>query len=44
MLGIDDPGIYAAYFLGIGCLLFSIYYGVTKWNEKDEDDRLNSEK
>jgi hypothetical protein len=41
MFGIDDPGIYIAYLLGIGCLVFSIFYGVAKWNEKEDDDVFN---
>ncbi|GHT71249.1 hypothetical protein AGMMS50239_40310 [Bacteroidia bacterium] len=41
MFGIDDPGIYIAYLLAIGCLVFSIFYGVSKWNEKDDDDVFN---
>ena len=39
MFGIDDPGIYIAYLMMIGCLIFSLIYGIVKWNEKDEEDK-----
>jgi hypothetical protein len=41
MFGIDDPSIFLAYILAFGCLIFSIWYGITKWNEKDEDENSN---
>ena len=39
MFGIDDPGIYIAYLLMVGCLVFAIGYGISKWNEKEEEDK-----
>lgn len=38
MFGIDDPGIYLAYLLAIGCLVFSVWFGITRWNREDKDD------
>ena len=37
MFGIDDPGIYIAYLLIAGCLIFSLVYGIMKWNEEEEE-------
>ncbi len=37
MFGINDPGILLAYLLGIGCLVFSIWYGITRWDSEDKD-------
>jgi len=39
MFGIDDPGIYIAYLLIAGCLIFSLVYGIIKWNEKEEEGK-----
>ena len=36
MFGIDDPGIWMAYLLGAGCLIFSIVFGIVYWNKGDE--------
>jgi len=38
MFGIEDPGIYLAYLLAFGCLLFSVWFGITRWNKEDKDD------
>ena len=35
MFGIDDPGIWIIYLLIFVCLVFSIWYGISRWN-KDE--------
>jgi hypothetical protein len=35
MFGIEDPGIWIAYLLAFICLVFAIWYGVSRWN-KDE--------
>jgi hypothetical protein len=43
MFGIDDPGIYIAYLMALGCLVFALWYGITRWNEKDEDESINPE-
>jgi len=39
MFGINDPGIYIAYLLMAGCVVFAVWYGVSRWNEKDREDR-----
>ena len=38
MFGIDDPGIYIVYLMMGGCVLFSIWYGISKWNEKEKEE------
>ncbi len=38
MFGIDDPGIWLAYVLAAGCVVFAIWYGITRWNKDDVDD------
>lgn len=38
MFGINDPGIYLAYLLAIGCLIFSVWFGITHWNKEDKDN------
>ena len=40
MFGIDDPGIYITYLMMVGCLIFSLWYGISKWNEKEEEEVL----
>jgi hypothetical protein len=35
MFGIEDPGIWIAYLLAFICLVFAIWYGISRWN-KDE--------
>jgi len=37
MFGIPDPGVYIAYLMMAGCLIFALFYGIIKWNEKDEE-------
>jgi hypothetical protein len=37
MFGIDDPGIWIAYLMGIGCIVFAAWYGIARWNEEDDD-------
>ncbi|MCD8193284.1 MAG: hypothetical protein LUD74_01800 [Tannerellaceae bacterium] len=44
MFGINDPGIWLAYLLAFACLIFSIWYGITRWNESDNDENDNPEK
>ncbi len=43
MFGISDPGIWMAYLLELGCLVFGVYYGIRYWNEDDEDEIVNKE-
>jgi hypothetical protein len=38
MFGIEDPGIYIAYLMSFGCVLFALVYGIAKWNEEDKDE------
>ena len=38
MFGIEDPGIWLAYLLIIGCVVFSIWYGIVNWNKEDKED------
>lgn len=37
MFGIDDPGIWIAYLLALGCLIFSIVFGILYWNKGDDE-------
>lgn len=43
MFGINDPGIWLPYLLAVVCLLFSAWWGISKWNEEDpsDDDIMN---
>lgn len=36
MLGINDPDIIIAYMLGICCLIFAIWFGISQWNKEDK--------
>jgi len=38
MFGIEDPGIWLPYVLGVACLIFSAWWGISKWNKDDESD------
>ena len=38
MLGIDDTGIWLAYLLAVICLIFSMYWGITRWNRDYDVD------
>lgn len=42
MFGINDPGIILAYLIALACLIFSIWFGITRWNKDDEEDNNNS--
>jgi hypothetical protein len=37
MFGIEDPGIWIAYLLEVGCVVFAAWYGIARWNEEDDD-------
>ncbi|MDL2222631.1 hypothetical protein LJB98_00855 [Bacteroidales bacterium OttesenSCG-928-M11] len=39
MFGIEDPGIWSAYLLGFGCLVFALYFGIRNWNKEDNNDK-----
>ena len=39
MLGIDDALIWLPYLLSVGCVIFSIWFGVKYWNKNDENDK-----
>lgn len=43
MFGIDDPGIWLAYLLAFGCLVFSIGYGIVYWNKDTDNKNDNKE-
>jgi hypothetical protein len=34
MFGIEDLGIIIAYLIGVACLIFALWYGITKWNKE----------
>ena len=36
MFGIDDPGIWIVYLMIILCLIFSVWYGISRWNKDDK--------
>ena len=36
MFGIDDPGIWIVYLLLASCLTFSIWYGISRWNNDEK--------
>ncbi len=38
MFGIDDPGIWLPYLLAFICLIFSAWWGITRWNKDDKSD------
>lgn len=38
MFGIDDPGIWLAYMLALACLIYSVWFGITRWNRDDKED------
>lgn len=38
MFGIDDPGIWLAYMLALACLIYSVWFGITRWNQDDKED------
>lgn len=42
MFGIEDPGIYLAYLLAIGCVVFSVWFGITRWNKEDDENNSNA--
>ena len=42
MFGIDDSGIWIAYILAFGCLIFSVVFGITHWNKEDKSDHDDS--
>ena len=41
MFGINDPGICMAYLLAFACMIFAIWFGITRWNKDDSDDNNN---
>lgn len=38
MFGINDPGVWLAYLLAVICLLFSVWFGITRWNKGSDED------
>ncbi len=43
MFGIDDPGIWIAYLMAFGCVIFALWFGITHWNKENDSDN-NSKK
>jgi hypothetical protein len=41
MFGINDLGILSAYILGFGCLVFAIWFGISRWNKDDNENPQN---
>ncbi|MFH0739005.1 MAG: symporter small accessory protein [Candidatus Omnitrophota bacterium] len=39
VLGIEDPGVWLAYFLCILSAIFCVIYGILQWNKGDEPIR-----
>lgn len=38
MFGIHDPGIWLPYALAVACLLFAVWFGITRWNKDSDED------
>lgn len=38
MFGIEDPGIWMAYLLAFACLIFALWYGLSRWNQEEDTD------
>lgn len=38
MFGIHDPGIWLPYVLAFVCLVFAIWFGITRWNKDSDED------
>jgi len=38
MFGIEDPGIWISYLMSFGCVIFAVWFGITRWN-KDDDSK-----
>ena len=38
MFGIEDPGIWLPYLLALICLLFSAWWGLSRWSKDDKSD------
>lgn len=39
MFGIDDFFILLPYLLGVGCLVFSAWYGLKNWSKNDKEEK-----
>lgn len=44
MFGIEDPGIYLAYLIAIGCIVFSVWFGISHWNKEDKENDSDNPK
>ena len=44
MFGIEDPGIYLAYLSAVACIVFALWFGITRWNRSDEDKNPENKK
>lgn len=38
MFGISDPWVWMTYVICIAALLFSVVYGILRWNKDSDDD------
>jgi hypothetical protein len=38
MFGMEDPGIWMAYLLAFACLIFALWYGLSRWNREEDTD------
>ncbi|MEG1581297.1 MAG: hypothetical protein RR386_08560 [Bacteroidaceae bacterium] len=38
MFGISDPLILLPYAMGVGCVVFSVWYGIKNWNKEDKEE------
>lgn len=38
IFGIADPWIWLAYLSAVGCLVFALWFGLTRWNHDSADD------
>ncbi len=38
MFGIEETGIWLPYLLAFICLIFSAWWGISRWNKDDESD------
>ncbi len=41
MFGIEDPMIWLAYLSAAACLVFALWFGLTRWNREGDDDDQN---
>ena len=42
IFGITDPFVWLAYLSAVGCLVFALWFGLTRWNRDSVDDDDNN--